>query len=48
MAGELAIFDEIYLRASELYPDYMCIKTVDVLKYPKFVLDTDWIDTYFF
>ena len=45
VAGELAIFNEIYLRASELYPDYMCIKTVDVLKYPKFVLDTDWIDT---
>lgn len=41
VAGKLASFNEMTLRASELYPGYDCIKPKDVLKDPAFVFDAE-------
>ena len=39
VAGKLATFNDITLRATELYPDYQCIKPIEMLQDPTFVFE---------
>ena len=40
VAGQLASFNNLTLRASELYPDYSCIQPIDALRDTHFVFES--------